>query len=61
MHENVTQHDLRSTEASGMASLGISHLVIGKVLNYSEISILAVYDRHGYDESDMSWKPKPCT
>ena len=47
--ENVTPHDLRRSAASGMASLGINRLVIGKVLNHVENGVTAVYDRHGYD------------
>jgi len=47
--ENVTPHDLRRSAASGMASLGIGRLVIGKILNHAESSVTAVYDRHGYD------------
>ena len=48
--EHTTPHDLRRSAASGMASLGISRLVIGKILNHSESSITAVYDRYGYDD-----------
>ncbi len=47
--KNATPHDLRRTAASGMASLGINRLVIGKILNHVETSITAVYDRHSYD------------
>src|SRR5262249_28868371 len=44
-----TPHDLRRTAASGMAQLGISRLVIAKVLNHTETSVTAIYDRYGYD------------
>ncbi len=47
--DHMTPHDLRRTAASGMASLGINRLVIGKVLNHAETGVTAVYDRHGYD------------
>lgn len=42
-------HDLRRTAASRMASLGVSRLVIGKVLNHLEPGVTKVYDRHSYD------------
>ncbi|MEX2650238.1 MAG: site-specific integrase [Alphaproteobacteria bacterium] len=41
-------HDLRRTCAAGMASLGISRTVIGKVLDHAEAGVTAIYDRHGY-------------
>ena len=44
-----TPHDLRRTAASGMTSLGIPRLVVGKILNHVEQGVTAVYDRHGYD------------
>jgi integrase len=46
---DLTPHDLRRTAASGMASLGIPRLVIGKVLNHAEPGVTRVYDRHSYD------------
>jgi integrase len=42
-------HDLRRTAASHMAGLGISRLVISKLLNHVEPGITKVYDRHSYD------------
>ena len=42
-------HDLRRTAASFMTSMGISRLVVSKILNYVESGITAVYDRHSYD------------
>lgn len=47
--ENFTAHDLRRTAASHMTSVGISRLVVSKVLNHAESGITAVYDRHSYD------------
>ena len=47
--ERFTPHDLRRTTASHMASMGISRLVISKILNHVETGITAVYDRHSYD------------
>ena len=33
-----------------MASIGVSRLVISKVLNHVESTVTAVYDRHSYDQ-----------
>ena len=48
--KNIVPHDLRRTAASGMTSLGISRLVVGKILNHAEQGVTAVYDRHSYDQ-----------
>ncbi len=32
-----------------MTGMGISRLVVAKILNHVDPSITAVYDRHGYD------------
>jgi hypothetical protein len=32
-----------------MTALGISRLVVSKILNHVETGVTAVYDRHGYD------------
>ncbi len=42
-------HDLRRTAASYMTSMGISRLVVGIILNHSDQSVTATYDRHSYD------------
>lgn len=42
-------HDFRRTAATTMAKMGIARLSISKLLNHSESSITAVYDRHTYD------------
>jgi integrase len=42
-------HDLRRTAASHMTGIGVSRLVVGKILNHAERDITAVYDRHSYD------------
>jgi len=42
-------HDLRRTTASYMTGMGISRLVVGKILNHSDPSVTATYDRHSYD------------
>ena len=44
-----TPHDLRRTAASHMTSIGIPRLVVSKILNHSDQSVTAVYDRHSYD------------
>ena len=46
---DTTPHDLRRTAASHMTSIGISRLVVSKILNHAELGITAVYDRHSYD------------
>ena len=43
-------HDLRRTAASLMTGMGISRLVVSKILNHVERGITAVYDRHSYDK-----------
>jgi integrase len=45
-----TPHDLRRSAASKMAGLGVSRLVIKKLLNHADSDITAVYDRYSYDE-----------
>jgi integrase len=48
-----TIHDLRRTAASGMAKLGVSLVVIEKVLNHvsgSLAGIVGVYQRHEFAE-----------
>lgn len=47
--EPFTPHDLRRTSASKMASMGVSRLVISRILNHSERGVTAIYDRHSYD------------
>jgi len=42
-------HDLRRTAASQMTSMGISRLVVSKILNHVETGVTAVYDRNSYD------------
>jgi integrase len=42
-------HDLRRTAASHMTGMGISRLVVSKILNHMERGVTAVYDRHSYD------------
>ena len=42
-------HDLRRTAATYMTSMGISRLVVAKILNHMEKGVTRVYDRHSYD------------
>lgn len=60
--DHFTPHDLRRTAASHMASMGISRLVIAKILNHVETGVTAIYDRHGYDnekrEALNAWSAK---
>ncbi len=46
--EGITPHDLRRSAASYMTELGISRLVVSKILNHSDGSITGVYDRYEY-------------
>lgn len=46
---HFTPHDLRRTGATYMTSMGISRLVVSKILNHVESGVTAIYDRHGYD------------
>jgi integrase len=48
--DNFSTHDLRRTAASMMTAMGISRLVVSKILNHVESGITAVYDRHSYDQ-----------
>lgn len=41
-------HDLRRTAATHMAILGVSREQIKQILNHSDGSVTAVYDRHSY-------------
>jgi len=43
-------HDLRRTAATFMTSMGVSRLVVSKILNHVESGVTAVYYRHSYDE-----------
>jgi integrase len=48
--EPFTPHDIRRTGATHMTAMGISRLVVSKILNHTDNnSITAIYDRHSYD------------
>src|SRR5262245_33801711 len=46
--DDFVLHDLRRTAASFMTSVGISRLVVSKILNHVEQGVTRVYDRHSY-------------
>lgn len=46
-------HDLRRTAATFMTSMGISRLVVSKILNHVESGVTAIYDRHSYDAEKL--------
>ena len=46
----LVPHDLRHTTTSHMTGMGISRLVVSKILNHVERGVTAVYDRHSYDQ-----------
>jgi hypothetical protein len=51
-------HDLRRCAAPHMTGMGISRLVVSKILNHVERGVTAVYDRHSYDkEKRQTLKP----
>jgi integrase len=44
-----TPHDLRRTAATHIAALGFDHHLIGRLLNHTDQSVTAIYNRHSYD------------
>ena len=46
--EHFTPHDLRRTAASHMTMLGYSRFIVERILNHTDNSVAAVYDRYGY-------------
>lgn len=46
--EPWTLHDLRRTAATGMASLGASRFVVGRVLGHADAGVTGTYDRWEY-------------
>ncbi len=47
--ENFRPHDFRRTAASMMASEGVPRIVIQKILNHTDTSVTAIYERYSYD------------
>ena len=45
-----TPHDLRRTVRTGLAALGVSDVVAERVLGHKLQGLLAVYNRHSYDQ-----------
>ncbi|MBF4557213.1 MULTISPECIES: tyrosine-type recombinase/integrase [unclassified Pseudomonas] len=45
-----TPHDLRRTVATALSCLGYPRLILMKVLNHTDPSVSAVYDRYSYDQ-----------
>src|SRR5262249_22212491 len=43
-------HDLRRTASTKMTELGVSRLIVRKILNHAEPEVTAVYDRFSYLE-----------
>lgn len=60
--EPFTPHDLRRTCATMLGGLGVSRFDQDRVLNHSDNSVSAVYDRHRYDEEKRAalekWETK---
>lgn len=54
IHDRFTPHDLRRSSATQMASMGISRLVIAKILNHVETNVTSTYDRHSYDSEKQA-------
>jgi integrase len=48
--EPFTPHDLRRTCATMLGGVGVSRFDQDRVLNHSDSTVSAVYDRHRYDE-----------
>lgn len=43
-------HDIRRTVATRLTGdLGISRLVVGRILNHAEVGVISTYDRHSYN------------
>jgi integrase len=60
---DVTPHDLRRIAASHTTALGVPRLVVSKILNPTDRSVTAIYDRHSRDpakrEALEKWVQKP--
>lgn len=48
--DNITPHDLRRTATSIMASIGVQRFIIERILNHSDGTVTAIYDRYSYDK-----------
>ena len=48
--DDITPHDLRRTASSLMASIGVQRFIVKKILNHSDGTVTAIYDRYAYDK-----------
>ena len=59
---HFTAHDLRRTAATQMSGMGVNRLIIARILNHTDRSITAVYDRYSYErevrEALEEWSSK---
>lgn len=46
--DKFTPHDLRRTAATHLGALGISPYFVARVLNHTDTSVTAIYNRHDY-------------
>ena len=46
----ITPHDLRRSAVSMMTGMGISRLVVEKIMNHKDRTVGGIYDRHSYDD-----------
>lgn len=62
MIDKFTPHDLRRTAATGMGGLRFPDEVIDAVLNHVKKGVVAIYNRHGYDQEKQqaleAWERK---
>jgi len=60
--EKFTPHDLRRTLRTRLAELGVSDIVAERVLGHKLQGVMAVYNRHAYDQEKrqalMKWEAK---
>lgn len=55
---HFTGHDLRRSMGTGLARLGCPRVVQDRILNHTDSSIGAIYDRHSYDAEAREWWQK---
>lgn len=54
---DFTQHDLRRTAATLVTNLGHSRFIAGLLLNHTDQSVTAIYDRNNYEaEKRQAWR-----
>lgn len=47
--KDATLHDFRRTAATFMTRLGVSRLVVGKILGHADTDVTGTYDKHAYN------------